>query len=60
MGNETDLIRIHTANKYSDQRIDFGVFPSVDKLSDSDRKELEEVLSTLLLRLKNNKYPFSK
>lgn len=60
MTNETDLIRIHTTNKYSDQRIDFGVFPTVDKLSDADREELIELLDLLKFRLKNNQYPFKK
>lgn len=60
MGNETDLIRIHTTNKYSDQRIDFGVFPTVDKLSDSEREELAQLLFLMIGRLKKNEYPFSK
>lgn len=60
MSHETDLIRIHTTNKYSDQRIDFGVFSKVDNLSESDRKELAELLEMLKARLINNEYPFSR
>lgn len=60
MAKETDLIRIHTTSKYSDQSIDFGVFPTVDKLSDSQRNELAQVLFTMITRLKNNQYPFSR
>ncbi len=60
MANETDLIRIHTTNKYSDSSIDFGVFPAVDKLSTSERNELADILNTLLQRLDNNQYPFRR
>ncbi|MHA6258335.1 hypothetical protein ACXYMX_00350 [Sporosarcina sp. CAU 1771] len=60
MANETELIRIHTTNKYSDQSIDFGVFPTVDKLTDSEREELGQLLFSMLTRLKKNQYPFSK
>ncbi|OMC81822.1 hypothetical protein BK128_21365 [Viridibacillus sp. FSL H7-0596] len=60
MANETDLIRIHTTNKYADQSIDFGVFPTVDKLSDSQREELAQTLFLMLTKLRKNEYPFSK
>jgi hypothetical protein len=60
MARETELIRIHTTNKYSDQSIDFGVFGNVDFLSDAQRRELKELLETLAKRIENNEYPFSK
>jgi hypothetical protein len=59
MANYTDLIRIHTTSKYTDQYIDFGVYPAVDKLTTKEREELLEVLERLASRLKNNEYPFS-
>lgn len=60
MANETELIRIHTTSKYSDQSIDFGVFPAVDKLSESERDELAQLLFLMITRLKKKQYPFSK
>jgi hypothetical protein len=60
LAHETELIRIHTSNKYSDARIGYGVFPVVDKLSDADRKELLETLLYLAAQLNANEYPFSR
>lgn len=59
MGKEIDLIRIHTTTEY-DSLIDFGVFPSVDNLSEQEREQLLETLEKLARRLKNNEYPFSR
>lgn len=60
MANETELIRIHTTNKYSDLSIDFGVFPAIDKLSDAERVELAQLLTLMITRLEKKQYPFSK
>lgn len=56
---EEVLLTIHTTNQY-DSRIDFSVYPRVDKLSERDRKELLGTLEKLAKRLKNNQYPFKK
>lgn len=57
---EETLINIHKTHKWPDMNIDYGVYPTVDNLSDGDRKELLETLELLAERLRKNQYPFRR